>query len=124
MTLISCETVKTNPKENKGLLLGTWTIENSTFNNKSSLVPKNTSLEFSKEKKVKVTIPNFGENNQDISGVGTWNYREGFVKIEWNNEKLWGKPQNWEILELTESKLHWKFKMVDGVQEETYKRKK
>ncbi len=124
LTLIGCGTTKTNQKEKDELLIGIWTIESSTFNDRGSPVPKNTSLEFKTDKKVKVTLPKFGENNEDVSGFGTWNYSEGFVKIKWNDEKLWGKPQNWKILELNKSKLHWKFEMISGIQEEKYKRKK
>ena len=96
----------------------------STFNKIGSPVAKNTRLEFSADKRVSVTLPNFGENDEAITGHGIWSISEGFVKIEWDDELVLGAPQHWKIVELTRSKLHWKLEMVDGIQEEEYKRKK
>ena len=93
LMLASFGTGNTNLNKSKEFLIGTWTIVSSTFNDKGSPVPKNTSLEFTSDRRIKVLLLNFGENNEDIIALGTWNKSEGFVKIEWDNEQLWETPE-------------------------------
>ncbi len=81
-------------------------------------------MEFRADHRVEGMLPNYGENEEDISGLGTWTKSNGFVKVEWDDEELWGQPQHGKILKLTKSKLHWELEMVGGIQEEVYKRKK
>ena len=77
LMLASFGTGNTNLNKSKEFLIGTWTIVSSTFNDKGSPVPKNTSLEFTSDRRIKVLLLNFGENNEDIIALGTWNLELG-----------------------------------------------
>ena len=123
--LISCSSIKNGIKNsNNQTIIGTWNIEQSTFNEIGSPVPKNTNLKFTDDNKIKITLPKFGENDEDISGIGTWEINEGMIIIEYDNVELWGGKQSWRIIKLNKNKLEWEIKMNDGIQKEKYNRKK
>jgi hypothetical protein len=72
---------------------------------------------------VKITLPKFGENHEDISGMGSWEKDGGIVTIEYDEKKLWGEIQKWKITKLTKKSLEWEMKMGEGLQKEIYTRK-
>jgi hypothetical protein len=123
ITLIGCNSTKIkNDQSAIDLLIGTWIVEKSTFNGQGSPVPKGTNLKFTSDNRVKVTLPNFGENYEDISGMGSWKKNDGIVTIEYDEKQLWGETQLWRIKKLTKNTLEWEMKMDDGLQEEIYTR--
>jgi len=122
--LISCSSTKSGIKGNTNeTIIGTWIIEQSTFNEIGSPVPENTSLKFTDDNRIKITLPKFGENYEDVSGTGNWKRNDGIITIEYDNVELWGGKQSWRILKLTKDKLEWEMKMNDGIQKEKYSRK-
>lgn len=123
--LISCNSTKNGIKDNTNeIIIGTWIIEQSTFNEIGSPVPENTSLKFTDDNRIKLTLPKFGENYEDVNGIGTWERNDGMITIEYDNVELWGGKQSWRILKLTKDRLEWEMKMNDGIQKEKYNRKK
>ena len=124
ISMIGCSSTKNTTDQNDiNLLVGTWIVKKSTFNGQGSPVPKGTNLKFTSDKRVIVTMPKFGENYEDIIGLGSWKKNDEMVTIEYDEKKLWGEKQLWRIKKLTEKTLEWEMKMDDGIQEEIYTRK-
>ena len=124
ITLISCNSIKSKSNQNnENLIIGTWIIEKSVFNKQVSPVPKGTNLKFTSDKRMKITLPKFGENYEDINGIGSWEKDGEIVTIEYDEKKLWGELQKWKITKLTKKSLEWEMKMGEGLQKEIYNRK-
>ena len=124
VNLVGCNSLKNKSIQNKkNLIIGTWTIEKSTFNGQGSPVTKGTNLKFTSDNKVILTLSKFGENFEDIKANGLWEIKNGFMIIDYGNEDLYGEKQVWRIIKLSDKILKWEMEMQDGIQEEVYNRK-
>lgn len=128
LLLVGCSSTRTSvPKSdnlNDNLLIGTWIIERSTLNGQTSPIPSNTSLKFTTDNRMSLSLPGLGSNGKDMVGTGEWEKNDNTIVIEYDDKAFSSAKQRWEIIKLTESKLHWKMDLDGRIHEEIYTRKR
>ena len=112
-SLVSCSNDDNNDSQTNGSIIGTWNGESSTWNGQNSGIPDNNIIIFSSNSRVKFIYEGFGNNGEDISDEGNWSLNGTNLVITWDDSDPGLETANFQILELTNSKLKWS-SQVDG----------
>lgn len=122
--LTSCSSMRKQEQLKDDLpIVGSWVIEKSTVNGQDSPVPKKTTLKFTTDYQIQITIPKSSENQKEITGFGSWKKDKETIIITYDDKKLWGTKQTWSILKLTDKELEWEMETTKALQKELYYRK-
>jgi hypothetical protein len=103
--LFSCSSSneENNTSINTNELVNTWLLKQALLNGNNT--DSSNEIRFTTDKKVFFTYYNYGSNGQNITETGNYTINGNIIIINWDSADPGLETANYDILELTSSKL-------------------